>query len=38
MSRRGQGQMPALATRIVDEPAVAVVREWIESLETAKPE
>ncbi|MFO0191419.1 MAG: PQQ-dependent sugar dehydrogenase [Planctomycetia bacterium] len=33
MNRRGPGQMPQLATRIVDEPAVAVVREWIESLE-----
>jgi len=32
MSRRGPGQMPQLATSIVDEPAVALVREWIESL------
>lgn len=32
MNRRGPGQMPQLATSIVDEPAVAVVREWIESL------
>ncbi|MFM9135201.1 MAG: hypothetical protein ACKOT0_07190, partial [bacterium] len=32
MNRRGAGQMPQLATAIVDEPAVAVVREWIESL------
>jgi hypothetical protein len=28
--------MPALATSIVDEPAVAVVRAWIESLAPAK--
>ncbi len=32
MSRRGPGQMPQLATAIVDEPAVEVVRAWIESL------
>jgi len=32
MNRRGPGQMPQLATSIVDEAAVAVVREWIESL------
>jgi len=32
MSRRGPGQMPQLATAIVDEPAVAVIRAWIESL------
>jgi mono/diheme cytochrome c family protein len=35
MSRRGPGQMPQLATAIVDEKAVALLREWIESL--AKP-
>jgi hypothetical protein len=29
--------MPQLATSIVDEKAVAVLREWIESL-TAKPD
>ncbi len=33
MTRRGPGQMPQLATAIVDEPAVAMIREWIESLE-----
>jgi hypothetical protein len=27
--------MPALATRVVDEPAVALLREWITSLESA---
>jgi hypothetical protein len=32
MNRRGPGQMPQLATAIVDEPAVAVIRAWIESL------
>jgi len=32
MSRRGPGQMPQLATAIVDEKAVALLREWIESL------
>jgi mono/diheme cytochrome c family protein len=32
MSRRGPGQMPQLATAIVDEPAVALVRDWILSL------
>jgi mono/diheme cytochrome c family protein len=32
MSRRGPGQMPQLATAIVDVPAVEVVRAWIESL------
>jgi len=35
MTRRGPGQMPQLATSIVDEKAVAVVREWIESLDPA---
>lgn len=36
IGRRGAGQMPALATSVVDEPAVAVVRAWIESLPPAK--
>jgi glucose/arabinose dehydrogenase/mono/diheme cytochrome c family protein len=35
VARRGPGQMPALATRVVDEPAVALLREWITSLESA---
>ena len=35
MSRRGQGQMPALATRLIDERAVKLLREWIASLEPA---
>lgn len=32
MSRRVPGQMPQLATTIVDEKAVALIGEWIESL------
>lgn len=32
ISRRGPGQMPQLATTIVDEKAVPLIREWIESL------
>lgn len=32
MSRRGPGQMPQLATALVDEQAVAVIRAWIETL------
>jgi uncharacterized repeat protein (TIGR03806 family) len=32
ISRRGQGQMPPLASSIVDELAVAVIRQWIEQL------
>ena len=35
ISRRGPGQMPQLATTVVDESAVAVVRAWIESLGSA---
>jgi len=38
MNRRGAGQMPQLATTIVDERAVAVVRAWIESLEPGPQE
>jgi len=33
MGRRGPGQMPQLATSILDDRAVALVRQWIESLE-----
>ena len=33
ISRRGPGQMPQLATNVVDEQGLAVVRAWIESLE-----
>jgi uncharacterized repeat protein (TIGR03806 family) len=32
LSRRGRGQMPPLATSIVDEAGVKLLREWIESL------
>ena len=36
MSRRGPGQMPQLATTVVDDKAVALMREWIESLTPPK--
>ena len=32
LSHRGPGQMPQLATNLVDEKAVKVVEEWIKSL------
>lgn len=32
ISRRGRGQMPQLATDIVDERAVSIIRQWIEGL------
>jgi hypothetical protein len=32
LRRRGEGQMPQLATSLVDEEAVQMLREWIESL------
>jgi glucose/arabinose dehydrogenase len=32
IARRGPGQMPQLATNVIDEQGVAVVREWIELL------
>jgi uncharacterized repeat protein (TIGR03806 family) len=32
MAKRGRGQMPPLATAVVDEAAVKLFREWIESL------
>ncbi len=32
LKRRGPGQMPPLATSIVDEDALRVIRQWIESL------
>jgi uncharacterized repeat protein (TIGR03806 family) len=32
IARRGQGQMPPLASSVVDEQAVKLLREWIESL------
>ncbi|MFM7291696.1 MAG: hypothetical protein ACKO6B_10740, partial [Planctomycetia bacterium] len=38
VTRRGPGQMPQLATSIVDEKAVAVLREWIQSLPEQEPE
>jgi len=36
MLRRGRGQMPPLATSLVDEPAVQLIREWIASLSDAQ--
>jgi mono/diheme cytochrome c family protein len=32
MSIRGNGQMPQLATQVIDEEAVALIRQWISSL------
>jgi hypothetical protein len=32
LSRRGPGQMPPLATNVVDEQAVKLLREWITGL------
>jgi mono/diheme cytochrome c family protein len=32
VTRRGPGQMPPLATRVVDERAAVLLREWIEHL------
>lgn len=32
ISQRGKGQMPPLATEVVDEQAVQVITEWVESL------
>lgn len=37
MSMRGSGQMPQLATNVVDEQAVALIREWIKSLPETRP-
>jgi hypothetical protein len=34
VSMRGEGQMPQLATSVVDEQAVAMLREWIKSRKT----
>jgi len=34
MQRRGHGQMPPLATSLVDKPAVELIREWILQLPT----
>jgi mono/diheme cytochrome c family protein len=35
MSIRDRGQMPQLATSVVDEEGVALIRQWIESLPAA---
>ena len=37
MERRGAGQMPPLATEIVDSDGLAVVTAWIDSLESCAP-
>ena len=39
MSRRGQGQMPPLASSLVDTEAVELLREWIKTMpaDYAKP-
>jgi uncharacterized repeat protein (TIGR03806 family) len=34
MARRGPGQMPPLATRLPDDPGLALVRRWIAGLES----
>lgn len=33
ISRRGKGQMPPLASSLVDDQAVALIRRWVEQLE-----
>jgi mono/diheme cytochrome c family protein len=38
MALRGAGQMPPLATSVVDEPAVEMLREWIASLKRLEKE
>jgi uncharacterized repeat protein (TIGR03806 family) len=38
LSRRGQGQMPPLATSIRDEKALILLREWIQKVEKPKVE
>jgi putative heme-binding domain-containing protein len=37
VSRRGKGQMPPLATNVVDERAVKLMREWIAGLKPERP-
>ena len=37
LSHRGRGQMPPVVSRRVDEPAVALVRQWIAGLKPTKP-
>ena len=36
LSHRGRGQMPQLATSMVDEKVVKTFEEWIKSLDAAK--
>ena len=35
LAKRGPGQMPQLATSLIDEQAVKLVEEWIKSLDAA---
>jgi uncharacterized repeat protein (TIGR03806 family) len=37
LSRRGRGQMPPLVTAAVDEPAVALFRDWIRDMKPEQP-
>ncbi|MFM2095492.1 MAG: hypothetical protein RIS70_2616 [Planctomycetota bacterium] len=37
VSQRGPGQMPQLATAVVDAAAVAMLEEWIRSLKSSEP-
>lgn len=37
VSRRGQGQMPPVASSVVDQDAVKLLREWIETLQPPAP-
>ncbi len=32
ISRRGKGQMPPLASSLVDDQALALIKKWVESL------
>jgi hypothetical protein len=38
IAKRGRGQMPQLATMRVDRPAVAMFKEWIETMEVPQQE
>ena len=37
VTQRGPGQMPQLATSVVDAAAVAMLKEWIRSLKPSEP-
>jgi glucose/arabinose dehydrogenase/mono/diheme cytochrome c family protein len=36
MAQRGEGRMPPLATSLVDEPAVELIREWIRRMKAGR--